>query len=259
MADKNIRMKKKKADGTYDIYYPETKAANVKTAGGSNLEAHLADNVQGTNPGQTAIPHGLPKYKVATVSPTVNDDSSAGYSVGSKWINAVTGVEYTCFDTTVGAAVWKGGSNTAETFAITSTADATSTIDAPLKSAGGLAIAKKSYFGDSIQVNNGPVKSKTQISSIANNATFDIPVMNDGGCLLFVHHSQTGNGVNFTSKAYIVVGRYTQGYTITELSSKTGTAPRSFTLAQNGLNAELRLTNTSGGTCNLSYGMYQMN
>ena len=47
MADKNIEMKRKKSDGTYDNYYPLTKAANVKMADGTTVEdkvmSHLAD------------------------------------------------------------------------------------------------------------------------------------------------------------------------------------------------------------------------
>lgn len=46
MTEKNIRMKRKKADGTFDIYYPETKAEIVKK-GASNLgtlfDNHLAE------------------------------------------------------------------------------------------------------------------------------------------------------------------------------------------------------------------------
>ena len=49
MADKNIEMKRKNADGTYDNYYPVTKATNVKMQDGTDVEtkitAHLADNV----------------------------------------------------------------------------------------------------------------------------------------------------------------------------------------------------------------------
>ena len=42
----------------------------------------------------------------ATVEPTVNDDSSAGYSVGSIWIDVTADNSYICVDSTVGAAVW---------------------------------------------------------------------------------------------------------------------------------------------------------
>lgn len=43
----------------------------------------------------------------ATVSPTITDDSSQGYSVGSRWANTLTHTEYVCIDASVGAAVWR--------------------------------------------------------------------------------------------------------------------------------------------------------
>ena len=43
----------------------------------------------------------------ATANATVNDDSSAGYGVGSTWINVALDTAYVCLDATVGAAVWE--------------------------------------------------------------------------------------------------------------------------------------------------------
>ena len=43
---------------------------------------------------------------VSAVDPTVNDDTSAGYEVGSRWINLTTDTEFVCLDATAGAAVW---------------------------------------------------------------------------------------------------------------------------------------------------------
>lgn len=42
----------------------------------------------------------------ATIAPTVNDDSSLGYSAGSYWYDTVSDDIYFCVDATVGAAVW---------------------------------------------------------------------------------------------------------------------------------------------------------
>ena len=47
---------------------------------------------------------GLQNNFSAVVPPTVNDDSGAGYAVGSRWLD--TDVEYVCHDATVGASVW---------------------------------------------------------------------------------------------------------------------------------------------------------
>jgi len=43
----------------------------------------------------------------ATIAPTATDDSGAGYSRGSVWVDAVAGVAYTMVDSTAGAAVWE--------------------------------------------------------------------------------------------------------------------------------------------------------
>lgn len=51
---------------------------------------------------------GLAKFKVdATTAPTVNDDASAGYGVGSAWIDVTNDKAYTCVDATTGAAIWR--------------------------------------------------------------------------------------------------------------------------------------------------------
>jgi len=42
----------------------------------------------------------------ATVAPTVNDDTGAGYTVGSRWVDVVGGKEYVCLDNSAAAAVW---------------------------------------------------------------------------------------------------------------------------------------------------------
>ncbi|MCW8988290.1 MAG: hypothetical protein OQK75_11555 [Gammaproteobacteria bacterium] len=42
----------------------------------------------------------------ATAAPTVNDDSSVGYSEGSYWVDVTNDEAYRCVDDTVGAAVW---------------------------------------------------------------------------------------------------------------------------------------------------------
>jgi len=42
----------------------------------------------------------------ATAAPTVNDDSGAGYAVGSRWVDVTNDKEYVCLDASSGAAVW---------------------------------------------------------------------------------------------------------------------------------------------------------
>lgn len=49
-----------------------------------------------------------PKHKFdATTAPTVNNDSTEGYSVGSRWVDVTNGNFYVCRSATEGAAVWK--------------------------------------------------------------------------------------------------------------------------------------------------------
>lgn len=56
----------------------------------------------------------------ATTNPTTTDDTSAGYAVGSRWVNVSTDKEYVCLDATTSAAVWKE-----LTFTVTGTPDGT--------------------------------------------------------------------------------------------------------------------------------------
>lgn len=43
-----------------------------------------------------------------TVAPTVNDDgATGGYSIGSRWLDTTSNLEYVCLDDSTGAAIWK--------------------------------------------------------------------------------------------------------------------------------------------------------
>lgn len=52
--------------------------------------------------------HGfMPQSNLAAVvDPTVNDDGTGGYIVGSRWVNTATDKEFVCLDNSTGAAVW---------------------------------------------------------------------------------------------------------------------------------------------------------
>lgn len=47
----------------------------------------------------------------ATTNPSVNDDYSLGYEIGSRWVNTVSKMEYVCVDATVAGAIWKDTTN----------------------------------------------------------------------------------------------------------------------------------------------------
>jgi len=66
----------------------------------------------------------------ATTDPTVNDDSSGGYAVGSFWVNVTLDTSFICADATAGAAVWHqidaaAGSSITNNFAATAAPSAT--------------------------------------------------------------------------------------------------------------------------------------
>src|SRR5215510_10247384 len=42
----------------------------------------------------------------ATTDPTVSNDTSQGYEVGSTWVNTTAGRSWTCLSNSTGAAVW---------------------------------------------------------------------------------------------------------------------------------------------------------
>ena len=103
----------------------------------------------------------------ATAAPTVNDDSSAGYQVGSKWIDVTNDKAYNCVDATAGAAVWNeagggGGSSifTANgTFGSSRTATLTDTLS--IKDSGGTNdVFKLNTNGEIIIANGGSTYSK---------------------------------------------------------------------------------------------------
>jgi hypothetical protein len=58
---------------------------------------------------------GLPKSNLSAIlSPSATDDSSAGYSVGSIWVDTALDKAFTCVDSTIGAAVWSASGGSSE-------------------------------------------------------------------------------------------------------------------------------------------------
>jgi len=78
----------------------------------SNLSATGPGMLQQASAGAavSALKHNL----TAVAAPTINDDTTAGYAVGSMWVNTSTDQVYFCADAGSGAAVWRqiGGSTT---------------------------------------------------------------------------------------------------------------------------------------------------
>lgn len=92
-----------------NIVHQNLSGAGTNTHG--QIDAHIAS---------TANPHSVTKTQVglsevenlkvnlnASTAPGTSDDGTAGYSIGSRWIDTLTNLEYVCIDATNGAAAWK--------------------------------------------------------------------------------------------------------------------------------------------------------
>lgn len=91
-------------------------AAAVSAAEAASAASDANDDAIATAADRTAvevIAASLPSNNfVATVDPTVTDDTAAGYAVGSRWINLTTDDSFICVNATNGAAVWQDSSLT---------------------------------------------------------------------------------------------------------------------------------------------------
>ena len=75
-------------------------------SGATKVEASLTNGNIKVN-GSELVVYTEPKNNFsATTAPTVSNDSSQGYSVGSQWIDTITDSFYVCANNSVGAAVW---------------------------------------------------------------------------------------------------------------------------------------------------------
>jgi len=97
----------------------------------------------------------------ATVVPTVTDDDTAGYIIGSTWINTTTGQLFTATDVTTGAAVWKGAPvPTPVAIAKSAVATATDLIDGQLYEVTGF-----TAFTSTLTINRGYFLGKYNLQS----------------------------------------------------------------------------------------------
>ena len=144
----------------------------------------------------------------ATAAPTVNDDASAGYVVGSRWFTTTTGASYVCTDASVGAAVWvltNIESNMAEDYAFSFSTSSTSWVDTALSTTittvGGKLLALFS--------------SRMRMSSTLNtNGLFELRMAINGTEESYVSGKNTAVGTSHTPAALSVfrlpaVGTYT--------------------------------------------------
>lgn len=92
-------------NGTQTVRLPVGADGQVVVANAAQSNGLAWQTLTPSNVGLGNVSNNLNNYTAIT-DPTVNDDSSAGYSVGSVWFNQTTLKEFTLFDATVGAAVW---------------------------------------------------------------------------------------------------------------------------------------------------------
>lgn len=96
-------------EGSSNLYYTETRVTNNTTVQANLTHTGLTNNphsVTKTQIGLSNVENILNNYG-ATTNPTVSDDNTGGYGIGSRWVNTSLDVEFVCLDTTTGNAVWK--------------------------------------------------------------------------------------------------------------------------------------------------------
>lgn len=105
---------------------------------------------------------------VATTAPTVNDDTSEGYSVGSVWIDVTGDERYVCLDATEGNAVWEK----------TTVGTATEVVNTPAGNISATNVQSAINELDNEKANTGdiPVKASTaEVDAGTNDAKFPTP------------------------------------------------------------------------------------
>jgi hypothetical protein len=101
-------------NGTKSIRFPVGTDGNAIIANSSTSSGLEWRDLTPADVGLGNVENILNNY-TATVDPTVNDDSSLGYSVGSAWLNLSTDTQFILFDDTIGAAVWVQATSTSIT------------------------------------------------------------------------------------------------------------------------------------------------
>jgi hypothetical protein len=107
----------KAIDTTSAEDYPDRVIINVEESGIYRLDRNSATSDNGDTVIAPTVGVGrwfrmaratVVKQNIdATTNPSVNDDSSSGYSIGSTWTNKTAKKRYYCTDSTIGAAVWE--------------------------------------------------------------------------------------------------------------------------------------------------------
>jgi hypothetical protein len=92
-----------------NLYYTEVRVSANSDVAANTTHAGLTNNPHSITATQLGLGN-VSNTKVnmaASTNPTATDDTAGAYSVGSRWINKTTNIEYVCVDATNGDAIWK--------------------------------------------------------------------------------------------------------------------------------------------------------
>lgn len=91
--------------GTQSVALPIGSNSQVLMANSGQSTGMLWHTLTSSDVGLGNVQNTLNNFS-ATTAPTVSNDSSQGYSIGSVWINTTTNLAYVCTNASVGAAIW---------------------------------------------------------------------------------------------------------------------------------------------------------
>lgn len=175
----------------------------------------------------------------AVVAPTANDDNTAGYSVGSTWIDTVADISYICVDNTTSTAVWHE-TNASGAANITDLGDAST-------SASSVALGYK----PTLLSINGIILAKTGPATTPVDSVFVSPAINASAN--GTQNTVVGKGAAsaFSSASNCVLVGYNAGSSINTGASHTCVG--NGTNAANGTTGAVSLGN--GATCAANNGI----
>jgi hypothetical protein len=159
-----------------------------------------------------ALPVNLPRTNnyAATVDPTVSNDTSQGYEVGSSWVNTTSGRAWTCLSNSTGAASWvidgQSGSGGFGTQGTPGTLNATGTLTAALMLAGIVTTTSAAAVAATLDI---ATNLDTAVGASApNNTAFDFSIINTGPNTLTVGTASGWTLVGTMTVLTVVSGRF---------------------------------------------------
>jgi len=149
------------SDTGTDAVIPLTDGTNAGLF--SPTEKTKLGNVTATTPVNLDLLNSYVKKSnfTATASPSITDDSSAGYAVGSKWVDVTNDNVFELVDSTIGAAIWKktnteanlGFVPSATSGTVTSSSGVSAVLSVATNTNGGLMSAADKIKADYVSIN----------------------------------------------------------------------------------------------------------